>query len=61
MSGLSAARGESLLKIMLIYVTLLYQLLGYMLLNYTWQNEQEWWILMGIGLYGHGLYVLADA
>jgi hypothetical protein len=33
MPGLSAARGESLLKIVLIYVTLLHQLLGYMLLK----------------------------
>jgi len=39
----------------------LYKLFGYMLLNYTWQNEQEWWIWMDIGVYGHGVYVLADA
>jgi len=35
LSGLSAPHGESLLKIMLIYVKVLYELLGYMLLNYT--------------------------
>ena len=61
MSGLCAAYGESLLKILLIHVTVLYQLFGYMPLNYTWYNEHEWWIWMDIGVYGHGLYVLADA